>query len=47
MCSIGHGETSHQLRYDMKLKMSEEQVKFATHALIALVEDNPEIFKGQ
>jgi len=31
----------------MKLKMSEEQVKFATHALIALVEDNPEIFKGQ
>ena len=28
------------------LKMNEEQVKFLTHALIALVEDNPEVFKN-
>jgi len=26
--------------------MTEEQVKFQTHALIALVEDNPEVFKN-
>ena len=35
---IGLVETFHQLKYN---------IKFATHALIALVEDNPEIFKGQ
>jgi len=36
-------ETLHILSDAYNLKMNEEQVKFLTHALIALVEDNPEL----
>jgi len=39
-------ETLHILSDAYNLKMNEEQVKFLTHALIALVEDNPEVFKN-
>jgi hypothetical protein len=39
-------ETLHILSDAYNLKMDEEQVKFLTHALIALVEDNPEVFKN-
>jgi uncharacterized protein YfaQ (DUF2300 family) len=39
-------ETLHLLSDAYNLKMDEEQVKFLTHALIALVEDNPEVFKN-
>ena len=39
-------ETLHILSDAYNLKMTEEQVKFQTHALIAFVQDNPEIFKG-
>jgi len=38
-------EVLHILSDAYNLKMTEEQVKFQTHALIALVEDNPEMFK--
>jgi len=38
-------EVLHILDHAYNLKMTEEQVKFQTHALIALVEDNPEVFK--
>ena len=40
-------ETLHILSDAYNLKMSEEQVKFTTHALIALVTDNPEVFKNE
>ena len=40
-------EVLHILDHAYNLRMTEEQVKFQTHALIALVEDNPEVFKGQ
>ena len=36
-------EVLHILSDAYNLKMTEEQVKFMTHALIALVEDNPSI----
>lgn len=36
-------ETLHILSDAYNLKMNEEQVKFLTHALIALVEDNPDL----
>ena len=39
-------EVLHILDHAYNLKMTEEQVKFQTHALIALVEDNPEVFKN-
>lgn len=39
-------ETLHILSDAYNLKMNEEQVKFLTHALIALVEDNPTVFKN-
>jgi len=42
-------ETLHILSDAFNLKMDEEQVKYLTHALIALLEDNPGIveqFKG-
>jgi len=39
-------EVLHILDHAYNLKMTEEQVKFQTHALIALVEDNPEVFNG-
>lgn len=39
-------ETLHLLSDAYNLKMNEEQVKFLTHALIALVEDNQEVFKN-
>ena len=42
-------ETLHILSDSFNLKMNEEQVKIATHALLALLEDNPGIveqFKG-
>jgi hypothetical protein len=42
-------ETLHILSDAFNLKMDEEQVKFTTHALLSLLEDNPEIveqFKG-
>ena len=38
-------EVLHILDHAYNLKMTEEQVKFQTHALIALVEDNPKVFK--
>ena len=38
-------ETLHILSDSYNLKMTEEQVKFLTHSLIALVEDNPVVFK--
>ena len=38
-------EVLHILDHAYNLKMTEEQVKFLTHALIALVEDNRKIFK--
>ena len=43
-------ETLHLLSDAFNLKMSEEQVKVTTHALVSLLEDNPEIvnhFKGE
>lgn len=40
-------ETLHILSDAYNLKMNEEHVKFLTHALIALVEDNLEVFKGK
>lgn len=40
-------ETLHILSDAYNLKMNEEQVKFLTHALIALVTDNPEVFKNE
>lgn len=39
-------EVLHILDHAYNLKMTEEQVKFQTHALIALVEDNPEVFSN-
>ena len=36
-------ETLHILSDAYNLKMNEEQVKFLTHALIALLEDNPDL----
>lgn len=42
-------ETIHLLSDAFNLKMSEEQVKVTTHALVSLLEDNPKIvnqFKG-
>ena len=36
-------ETLHILSDAYNLKMNEEQVKFLTHALIALLKDNPHI----
>jgi uncharacterized protein YfaQ (DUF2300 family) len=39
-------ETLHILSDAYNLKLNEEQIKFLTHALIALVEDNPEVFKN-
>jgi len=38
-------EVLHILSDAYNLKMTEEQVKFMTHALIAFAEDNPAIFK--
>ena len=39
-------EVLHILDHAYNLKMTEEQVKFQTHALIALVADNPEVFNN-
>lgn len=39
-------EVLHILDHAYNLKMTEEQVKFQTHALIALVTDNPEVFNN-
>jgi len=42
-------ETLHMLSDAFNLKMTEDQVKVTTHALVSLLEDNPEIvnqFKG-
>lgn len=38
-------ETLHIINDAYNLKMSEEQVKFLSHALIALVEDNPHVYE--
>jgi hypothetical protein len=37
-------ETLHILSDAYNLRLSEEQVKFLAHALIAIVSDNPEVF---
>lgn len=36
-------EVIHMLDHTYDLEMTEKQVKFLTHALIALIEDNPRI----
>ena len=38
-------EILHILSDAYNLKMTEEQVKYQTHSLIALVDDNPDVFK--
>lgn len=40
-------EVLHILSDAYNLKMNEEQIKFQTHALIAFVEDNHEVFKHE